>query len=115
VPTDQFNAEFYAPPYLFKGPRPVISSAPTTIPYGQPFVVQTPDAARVAAVSLMRFGSVTHTINMAQRYLPLTFTAGSGSLTVDAPANTNLATPGNYMLFLVDTSGVPSLAAAARL
>jgi fibronectin type 3 domain-containing protein len=115
APTDQFNAEFFAPPYLFKGPRPVITSAPATLPYGQAFSVQTPDAARIASVSLLRFGSVTHAINMAQRFLPLTFTAGSGSLSVDAPANANLATPGNYMLFLVDTSGVPSIAASVRL
>lgn len=43
-PTDQFNSEFYSPPYLFKGPRPVITSAPTTVPYNQTFVVQTPNA-----------------------------------------------------------------------
>ncbi|HYS11315.1 MAG TPA: fibronectin type III domain-containing protein [Myxococcales bacterium] len=115
LPTDQFNAEFYAPPYLFKGPRPVIRSAPAQIQLGQTFVVQTPDAARIASVALMRFASVTHTINMAQRYLPLAFTAGSGSLTVTAPANANLATPGNYMLFLVDTNGVPSIAANTHL
>jgi len=115
LPTDQFNAEFYAPPYLFKGPRPVITSAPAQLQLGQSFVIQTPDAARIASVALMRFASVTHTINMAQRYLPLSFTAGSGSLTVSAPANANLATPGNYMLFLVDTNGVPSIAASTHL
>ena len=59
--------------------------------------------------------SVGHAINMSQRYLPLAFTAGSGSLTVTAPASSNLATPGNYMLFLVDTNGVPSIAAQVRL
>jgi hypothetical protein len=115
VPTDQFSAEFYAPPYLFKGTRPVITGAPASITLGGTFTVQTPDASRIAAVALMRFASVTHDINMAQRYLPLTFTAGSGSLTVNAPANANLATPGNYMLFLVDTNGVPSVAATLRL
>jgi hypothetical protein len=114
-PTDQFNAEIYAPPYLFRGPRPAITSAPARIQLGQAFTIQTPDAARIARVSLIRYGSVTHTINMAQRFLPLTFTAGSGSLTVAAPANANLATPGNYMLFLVDTNGVPSMAATVRL
>jgi len=34
---------------------------------------------------------------------------------VTAPANSKVATPGNYMLFLVDTSGVPSIAAQVRL
>jgi len=115
VSTDQFSAEFFVPPYLFKGPRPTITAAPTTVLYGQPFTVQTPDATRIAKVVLMRFASVTHCINMGQRYVPLSFTAGSGTLTVTAPANRNLATPGNYMLFLVDTNGVPSVSAAVRL
>jgi hypothetical protein len=115
VPTDQYNAEFFSPPYLFKGTRPIITSAPTTVGFGANFTVQTPDAARIAKVALIRFGSVTHSINMAQRYVPLSFTAGSGSLTVTAPASANLATKGNYMLFLVDTNGVPSIAAPVRL
>ncbi|HET7539704.1 MAG TPA: fibronectin type III domain-containing protein, partial [Polyangiaceae bacterium] len=114
LPTDQFTAEFYSPPYLFKGPRPVISSAPSTLQYGQSFSVQTPDAARIASVSLIRFGSTTHQINMAQRFLPLTFTASSSALTVTAPANSNLAIPGYYMLFIVDTNGVPSVAATVH-
>jgi Domain of unknown function (DUF1929) len=108
---DQFNAEIFEPPYLFKGVRPVIASAPSQLVYGQNFVVQTPDAGRIAKVSLIRFGSVTHTDNMSQRFLPLSFTAGSGSLTVTAPVDAKLAPPGNYLLFLVDTNGVPSVAA----
>jgi hypothetical protein len=60
---------------------------------------------------LIRFGSVTHAIDMSQRFLPLSFSAGTGSLTITAPVNANLAPPGNYMLFLVDTNGVPSVAA----
>jgi chitodextrinase len=116
MPTDQLSAELYLPPYLFKGPRPTITSAPTTLQYGQNFSVQTPDATRVASVALLRFASVTHSVNMGQRYVPLTFfTAGAGTLTVSAPANANLATHGNYMLFLVDTNGVPSVAAITRL
>jgi Domain of unknown function (DUF1929)/Bacterial Ig domain len=110
-PTDQFSAEFFAPPYLFKGQRPVITSAPSQLSYGQNFTVQTPDATRIAKVSLIRFGSVTHAIDMSQRFLPLSFSVGTGSLTITAPVNANLAPPGNYMLFLVDTNGVPSVAA----
>jgi hypothetical protein len=110
-PTDQLSAEFFSPPYLFKGARPTIASAPSQLPYGQNFTVQTPDAAQIASVSLMRFGATTHAINMAQRFIPLAFSAGSGSLTITAPADGNLAPPGNYMLFIVNSSGVPSVAA----
>ena len=35
-------------------------------------------------------------------------------MTVQAPANSNLAPPGDYMLFLVDTNGVPSVASFVR-
>jgi hypothetical protein len=113
--TNQDSAEFFAPPYLFKGTRPVISSAPSQLSYGQNFTVQTPNAAQIASVSLIRFGSVTHAINMSQRFLPLSFSTGSGSLTVTAPANADLAPPGNYMLFIIGTNGVPSVASIISL
>src|SRR5207253_2517684 len=95
---DQFSTEFFEPPYLFKGARPAITSAPTQLSYGQNFTIQTPDAAQITSVSLIRFAAVTHTFNMSQRFVPLSFTAGSGSLTVTAPANSSLAPAGNYML-----------------
>jgi hypothetical protein len=110
APTDQFSGEFFAPPYLFKGPRPTITSAPSVLQYGQAFSVATPDAARIAKVSLIRFGAVTHTVNMGQRFIPLSFASGSGTLTVTAPASANIAAPGNYLLFIVDSNGVPSVA-----
>jgi hypothetical protein len=113
-PTDQLSAEFFAPPYLFRGPRPAITSAPSKLSYGQNFTVWTPDAARIANVALIRFGTDTHDINMSQRFLPLSFTIGTGSLMITAPVDSNLAPPGNYMLFLVDTLGVPSLAAVVH-
>ena len=109
-PRDQENAEVFAPPYLFKGPRPKIDSAPAQIAYGQSFTVQTADAARVAKVVLVGLGAMTHGFNMGQRYLPLAFSTEAGALTVIAPANTSLAPSGPYMLFLVDSAGVPSVA-----
>jgi len=112
---DQPSAEIYSPPYLFKGPRPAISSAPTSIHYATAFSVTTPDGARIAAVSLVRLGAVTHAFNENQRFVPVTFQPGAGGLTVQAPANANLAPPGNYMLFLVNANGVPSVAAMVSL
>ncbi|PYM89328.1 MAG: hypothetical protein DME04_26625 [Candidatus Rokuibacteriota bacterium] len=113
--TDQLSAEIYSPPYLFKGARPTITSAPTTATYGGTFTVQTPDAARVTAINLVKLGAVTHAFNMDQRFLPLSFSPVSGGFTVQAPANGNLAPPGYYMLFLIDTNGVPSVAAMLKL
>jgi hypothetical protein len=113
-PKDQPNAEIYSPPYLFKGARPVITAAPAVISYASVFTVTTPDAARIASASVIPLGAVTHAFNENQRFVPLTFVAGSGSLSVTAPANGNIAPPGPYMLFLVDNNGVPSVAAMVR-
>ena len=111
-PFYQWSAEFFSPPYLFKGARPTISSVSTTAPpLGGNFTVTTPNAANIASVSLIRFGSATHTFNMSQKFIPLSFTAGAGLLSVNAPANSILAPPGNYMLFILDGNGIPSKAA----
>ncbi|HXD23803.1 MAG TPA: galactose oxidase early set domain-containing protein, partial [Gemmatimonadaceae bacterium] len=114
-PTDQFSAELFAPPYLFRGARPVIGSAPSQIAYNEVFTVGTAQAAQVSRVVLTRLPSVTHNIDMDQAYLSLTFSAGTGSLSISAPANSNLAPPGYYMLFIVNGSGVPSVAAIVKL
>jgi hypothetical protein len=115
APTDQLSSETYSPPYLFKGPRPTITSAATTATYGGSIAVQTPDAARIASVSLIKLGSDTHSFNQDQRFLQLPFAAAGSTLNVQAPANANLAPPGYYMLFILDTSGVPSVAAMLQL
>jgi len=111
---NQTNGEIYSPPYLFKGARPMITAAPSVVQYGSSFTVATPDAARVASVSLIRTPAVTHAFDQDQRFQRLGFTQAGGGLTVQAPANANLAPPGYYMLFLVDTNGVPSVAAMVR-
>jgi len=64
---------------------------------------------------LMKLGTVTHSFNTNQRIVPLSFTAGSGTLSVQTPANANLAPPGHYMLFILNTNGVPSVASIVQL
>jgi hypothetical protein len=108
---DYPTAQIFSPPYLFKGARPTITSAPASTNYGTTMTVASPDASSIASVALVRMASSTHTESSDQRYVPLTFTAGSGSLSVQSPATASLAPPGYYMLFLVNGSGVPSVAA----
>lgn len=112
---DHRNVEFFSPPYLFKGPRPAIASAPSAVGYGQTFNISTADASGIARVALVPFGAVTHTQDMNQRYVELTFTAGAGSLSVLAPSDANSAPPGKYMLFLIDSAGVPSVSEVVHL
>jgi len=112
---DEMSAEFYSPPYLFKGTRPTISQAPSLIHYGQGFVVGTPDAANITKVVLIRTGAVTHFFDQNTHYVPLTFGQTTGGLSLTAPANGNLAPPGYYMLFLVNNNGVPSIASMVQI
>ena len=116
------NAEIFSPPYLFKkagsgslAPRPTVTAAPGTVTEGSQFTVSTPDAASITKVALIKLGAVTHSNNMDQRYVPLSFTAGNGTLTVTAPPNINIAPPGYYMLFIINSAGVPSVAPIVRL
>jgi hypothetical protein len=106
----QFSAQFYSPPYLFNGARPTISDAPAASTYGSNFTVSTPDASSIRSVNLVSLAADTHQSDMDQHFVPLSFTAGSGTLNVQAPASAALAPPGNYMLFIVNDKGVPSVA-----
>ncbi|HEX2036455.1 MAG TPA: galactose oxidase-like domain-containing protein [Chloroflexota bacterium] len=112
----EYRIEVFSPPYLFRGPRPTIAAAPTSISYNTPFVVQTPDAPQISAAALLRPGSATHSFNPDQRYVGLAIAAGSSaSVTLMAPPDGNVAPPGHYMLFLLDGAGVPSVAAFLHL
>jgi hypothetical protein len=107
----EYRSEIFSPPYLFKGPRPTISSAPSQASYGQQFFVGTPDSGTISKVALIPQPTVTHAYNSNPGYVPLTFTTGAGGINVTAPANGNVAPPGRYMLFLIGSNGVPSVAA----
>ena len=104
------TTEIFSPPYLEQdGPRPIIQGTPAVITPGTQFLLQTADAARVAKVTMLTLGSVTHAFDQHQRFLKLSFTQASGGLQVTAPVNNLAAPPGYYMLFLVDGRGVPSV------
>ncbi|MEG9438366.1 DUF1929 domain-containing protein [Edaphobacter sp. HDX4] len=104
------SAEIFSPPYLFKGARPTTTSAPSSVKYGQTFLVGTPDGATISQVTWIRLGSVTHAFDQNQRLNHLQFVQATGGLNITAPANANVAPPGHYMLFLVNSNGVPSIA-----
>jgi len=115
------HMEIYSPAYLFNADgtaatRPTITSTSSSIiGYGGAFQVQTPDAANISSVVLMRNGAVTHAFDMDQRYVGLSFTAGSGVLNVTGPPNGNIAPPGYYMLFILNNAGVPSVATMVQV
>jgi len=109
------NVEFFSPPYLFNGPRPIISQAPKDVHYGASFPVKTPDPAGIAKVSWIRLSAVTHAFNQEQRLSFLPFTRSADAIHVTAPSNRNVSPPGNYMLFILNASGVPSHASIVSI
>jgi WD40 repeat protein len=113
---NNFNYEVFSPPYLFRGPRPVIGGGvPSDVGYGQALALDTPDGASIAKVTLIRLGSVTHAFDQSQRLLPLSFSPTPSGLSVTLPASGNIAPPGPYMLFLVNSNGIPSVGQILRL
>jgi hypothetical protein len=125
-----YNYEIFSPPYLFKkdgsgdpAPRPVISSVTAAVQNeiytgnaaNASFTVNTPQAASIGKVALVRLSSVTHGVDFEQRYIPLSYTIGAQKLTVTGPSSINIAQPGYYMLFIIDNNGVPSVAQIVRV
>jgi len=119
--TYEGRIEIYSPAYLFQSDgsaaaRPTITGVSSiTLDYGNTFQVQTPDAASIAKVVLVRPGSSTHAFDMEQRLVELDFTQGSGVLNVTAPPHGNVAPPGYYMLFVLNSAGVPSVATFVQI
>jgi Domain of unknown function (DUF1929)/FG-GAP repeat len=116
------NVEYFEPPYLYKkdgsgerASRPEIDSAPTAASYGQKFDITSADAGSIAKVGLVRLGAATHSQDQGQRYIPLSFSAAGSTITATAPATSNIAPAGYYMLFITDDAGVPSVAKMIKL
>jgi len=113
--------ELYSPPYLFKGARPTISSAPAAVNFGQQFTIGTPDAASITRVTLVSPMAVTHQTESNQRVIELSFLhdhVHPNNLIATAPDGGNphaFAPRGYYMLFVLNGAGVPSVAKWIRL
>jgi hypothetical protein len=107
--------EFYRPPYLFKGPRPLIEEAPYALHYGKIFTLRVTDE-EIGSVAILRTGPITHNWTWGNRYVRLPFERGKGGrLDVMGPPLPGLAVPGDYLLFVVKKNGVPSEAKHVRL
>ncbi|PUA80216.1 hypothetical protein C7S10_13740 [Nocardioides currus] len=112
---DQLNMQWYSPGYLFKGPRPTITSLPGQTTYASTMDLVTPQAADIAKISLVSLGSITHAADWNQHFVDLPFTRSGNTLSVSTPANANIAPANYYMVFAVDSNGVPSTAKIVKL
>ncbi|MFY9488072.1 MAG: galactose oxidase-like domain-containing protein [Solirubrobacterales bacterium] len=131
------NFEYYEPAYLWesdgnRADRPQITGGATVTGPSGPFAMKyLPPAAYgsqitvgydlnggpgIARATLVKLGAPTHGVDQGQRYVPVTITGNSGTqLTLAAPRNGYEATPGYYMLFLINSAGVPSEAQMIRV
>jgi galactose oxidase len=111
--TNHPDGQIFTPPYLLNADgsqraRPTITMAPTASQPGSTITVTTDRAVQTFA--LVRIGEATHSVDNDQRRIPLriqTTTGNSSSLTI--PSNRGIVLPGNYMLFAMDSEGVPSV------
>lgn len=133
--TDRFmqvhtTAERYYPPYMWRGPRPVItnvdpgwnSTRNTNLYHGRTFTITAtgPSLDGAARAAIIRPGAMTHGNNMDQRYVWLHIEqqgldGEQWFITATVPANPAAAPPGDYMLVIVDSDNVPSAAEFVRI
>ncbi len=108
--TGEHRVQIWTPGYLQNGsPRPVITSAPAVITYGQNFTIQYSGVPSIDRVVLNRVTGSTDSNHMDQRQVVLTGGSSAGSIAANSPPNSNIAPPGQYMLFVL-SNGVPSVA-----
>lgn len=115
-PLINLNAEIYYPPYLYAADgtpaaRPTLSSTNLSVYDPGATLVATVGATDVISrLTLIRAGSSTHSLNADARFIQLSFTQSGQTLTATLPSDTSVLVPGYYMLFALNTAGVPSVA-----
>jgi Domain of unknown function (DUF1929) len=106
----ELRTEFFRPSY-YTATRPAISGAPTVGDYGASITIPTPNASSITQATLVRLPDTTHHYDANMRCLFLNVQSRtSSSVTVEAPLNANLAPPGYYMIHVLNSAGIPSIA-----
>src|SRR6185312_5910454 len=90
------------------------------IHYGMPFSLSYTVSPPISSDVLVRPGSATHSSDMEQRLIGLCgdtspCSASGNTLSLTTPPDGSIAPPGYYMLFLLDSAGVPSKARFIQL
>jgi Domain of unknown function (DUF1929)/Abnormal spindle-like microcephaly-assoc'd, ASPM-SPD-2-Hydin len=114
-PLVNLNAEIYYPPYLYAAdgtpaPRPTLSATDfATYDPGQTLNATVGPTDQIARLTLLRTGSSTHSNNTDQRFVELSFTQTGQTVTATLPSDPTILVPGYYMVYAINTAGVPSL------
>jgi len=121
-PLTNRNGEIYSPSYLFdasgaRATQPTIAEAPTVLDPGRSFSLRLASGP-VSRVTLVRFGTVSHSWSGDHTFVDLPFRAtGAGGAQVRAqlPGQATQTPPGFYLLYAFDERGVPSIARTLRI
>ncbi len=111
-PANHPDAQIYSPPYLYNAngtlaAQPRLERVPALSNYNSSITVQSNQS--VNSFVLIRLGSATHSVNLEQRRIPVSFQSNGGNnYTVNIP-NSDWLPPGNYWLFGINGNGVPSI------
>jgi fibronectin type 3 domain-containing protein len=112
----ELRTEVFSPPYLFQGPRPLITNTPTVGDYNNTITIPTNDPEGVQSVSLVRLMTTTHHYEANQRFVWLQILQrNTNNVVVKAPVNSRIAPPGYYMLHILNSSQVPSIAQIIKI
>ncbi|KAL4951849.1 hypothetical protein BDW69DRAFT_168991 [Aspergillus filifer] len=125
---NHYDGQIFRPPYLYnkdgspaiQPKTPVLEKGSDKVTVGQ--TIRFFADADIKSASMVRLGSVSHTVNTDQRRVPLE------GYTCDEPAadgyryckarldpDPGVALPGYYMLFVMNSAGVPSKAASIKV
>jgi hypothetical protein len=112
----ELRTDIFSPAYV-SATRPTISGdLAISGGYGGSITINTPDAADITSVSLVKISSITHFYTSDQRLIWLQIQSkDSNSVTVSAPVNSNLAPPGYYLIHVLDSNSVPSIGKFIRI
>ena len=114
--TAELRTEIFSPPYLFQGPRPVITGTPTVGDYDGTITIPTDNPQGVQSVSLLRPMTTTHHYDANQRLVWLQILQrNTSNIVVKAPVNPRVAPPGYYMIHILNSAGVPSIAQIVQI
>ena len=106
-----FNQEIdvYDPPYMFRGARPRIVTVPKILKRRHSYLIQVSPASSIRYLRLMRPDNPTHVTDVNERSIAVPFTPSvHGGLKVTIPSNPDLIPPSYYLLFAVNSQGIPS-------
>jgi hypothetical protein len=102
--------EIYSPPYLFRGPRPVITGGPRAVALGGSATFTTSNPDDIQKIRLIHPSAATHVTDLEQRSIAISFTRTAAGVHVRIPSQPWLVPLGWYMLFIDNDRGVPSVA-----